>query len=318
MQPPHPSRDTRPSPDFPSFSTHLTFLKLTRSSASRHHFASAKFPTIILSQTHWLSYLILNYPLSMATASASPPANNTRDGCFPAQKRPAATLDDNASDRANNKRRASRACLSCRNRKVRCDVTKSDVPCTNCRLDRVECVVTESNRGRRPNAAGSSSADAAASTTITVSAPGPPAHPVSASPRSRSSSRHQPSPRLPFSDEPGPEPPTAAVLSPATTAADYMLSLSFEGWLINTQPSPMSHCLQNSADQFVKADPKTSQSNVLTMIVLAINRSCISRHNQSWAWIHLLSRHHLVRPTARPLEIVRFVGRPSYGHSHLT
>jgi hypothetical protein len=46
------------------------------------------------------------------------------------------------------KRRASRACLSCRTRKVRCDVTNRGVPCTNCRLDTVECAITESWRGR--------------------------------------------------------------------------------------------------------------------------------------------------------------------------
>ncbi|RKL49151.1 Cutinase transcription factor 1 beta [Fusarium oxysporum] len=51
------------------------------------------------------------------------------------------------------KRRSSKACLSCRNRKVRCDVTDGGVPCTNCRLDSINCVLKESNRGRRPTAA---------------------------------------------------------------------------------------------------------------------------------------------------------------------
>ncbi|CAK7200235.1 hypothetical protein SEUCBS139899_002926 [Sporothrix eucalyptigena] len=46
------------------------------------------------------------------------------------------------------KRRASRACMSCRSRKVRCDVTSQHIPCTNCRLDSVECLLTASNRGR--------------------------------------------------------------------------------------------------------------------------------------------------------------------------
>lgn len=44
------------------------------------------------------------------------------------------------------KRRASKACCSCRARKVRCDVVESGSPCTNCRLDEVDCVVTESKR----------------------------------------------------------------------------------------------------------------------------------------------------------------------------
>ncbi|EXJ71211.1 uncharacterized protein A1O5_06205 [Cladophialophora psammophila CBS 110553] len=46
------------------------------------------------------------------------------------------------------KRRAVRACLSCRSRKVRCDVTSAGAPCTNCRLDNVTCLLTESNRSR--------------------------------------------------------------------------------------------------------------------------------------------------------------------------
>ncbi|CAK7200318.1 hypothetical protein SEUCBS139899_003009 [Sporothrix eucalyptigena] len=58
-----------------------------------------------------------------------------------------------ASDSSNKralKRRAHKACLSCRNRKVRCDVVSRGQPCTNCRLDGVDCAVKESNRGRKP------------------------------------------------------------------------------------------------------------------------------------------------------------------------
>jgi hypothetical protein len=43
------------------------------------------------------------------------------------------------------KRRASKACQSCRARKVRCNVVEQS-PCTNCRLDEVECIVSESKR----------------------------------------------------------------------------------------------------------------------------------------------------------------------------
>ncbi|OAL34943.1 hypothetical protein AYO20_05658 [Fonsecaea nubica] len=50
-----------------------------------------------------------------------------------------------ASVHQGTKRRASKACLSCRARKVRCDVIDR-LPCTNCRLDRVECKVVESLR----------------------------------------------------------------------------------------------------------------------------------------------------------------------------
>ncbi|KAK6067720.1 hypothetical protein SCUP234_11464 [Seiridium cupressi] len=71
-------------------------------------------------------------------------ATTPRPGPAP-QKRSGDTLNDRAA-----KRRSPRACLSCRSRKVRCDVVNCGVPCTNCRLDDVECVLKESSRGRKP------------------------------------------------------------------------------------------------------------------------------------------------------------------------
>ncbi|KAL6872164.1 N-terminal binuclear Zn cluster-containing/DNA binding domain-containing protein [Trichoderma novae-zelandiae] len=41
------------------------------------------------------------------------------------------------------RRRASKACLHCRQRKVRCDVTLRGVPCLNCQLDHQSCAVQE-------------------------------------------------------------------------------------------------------------------------------------------------------------------------------
>ncbi|KAL2023887.1 hypothetical protein VTK56DRAFT_664 [Thermocarpiscus australiensis] len=46
------------------------------------------------------------------------------------------------------KRRAARACSSCRARKVRCDVVEHS-PCGNCRWDNVECIVEESRRRKK-------------------------------------------------------------------------------------------------------------------------------------------------------------------------
>ncbi|CAG9996221.1 unnamed protein product [Clonostachys byssicola] len=60
-----------------------------------------------------------------------------------------APWDGHSGDRLG-KRRSSKACLSCRSRKVRCDVVNGGVPCNNCRLDELECVLKESNRGRKP------------------------------------------------------------------------------------------------------------------------------------------------------------------------
>ncbi|KAH7006599.1 hypothetical protein EDB82DRAFT_493867 [Fusarium venenatum] len=42
-----------------------------------------------------------------------------------------------------NSSRATRACLVCRSRKVRCDVSLRGLPCTNCSLDAKECHVAE-------------------------------------------------------------------------------------------------------------------------------------------------------------------------------
>lgn len=63
--------------------------------------------------------------------------------------------DDNSSTAATRaaRNRAPRACVSCRDRKVRCDVVVSGgVPCTNCRLDDVDCLLKASNRGKRNSA----------------------------------------------------------------------------------------------------------------------------------------------------------------------
>ncbi|RSL85118.1 hypothetical protein CEP51_003531 [Fusarium floridanum] len=47
----------------------------------------------------------------------------------------------------NNRRRARRACLSCRSRKVRCDVVER-FPCGNCKWDNNECVVVSRRGGK--------------------------------------------------------------------------------------------------------------------------------------------------------------------------
>lgn len=63
------------------------------------------------------------------------------------KKRSSSTADlkDGAPPAKITKRRAARACVSCRARKVRCDVVEG-APCGNCRWDNVECVVQESRR----------------------------------------------------------------------------------------------------------------------------------------------------------------------------
>ncbi|KAJ2986030.1 hypothetical protein NUW58_g5226 [Xylaria curta] len=62
----------------------------------------------------------------------------------PPKKRSATTTEPNGTVKVT-KRRAARACVSCRARKVRCDVVEG-APCGNCRWDGVECIVQESRR----------------------------------------------------------------------------------------------------------------------------------------------------------------------------
>jgi hypothetical protein len=47
-------------------------------------------------------------------------------------------------------KRAGRACLSCRARKIRCNFEECGSPCSNCLNDDVECLTTKSRRGKKP------------------------------------------------------------------------------------------------------------------------------------------------------------------------
>ncbi|RYP73253.1 hypothetical protein DL771_003682 [Monosporascus sp. 5C6A] len=72
----------------------------------------------------------------------------------PSSKKRSASMSEPSGITKVTKRRAARACVSCRARKVRCDVVEG-APCGNCRWDNVECIVQESRR-RKKNLFGSS------------------------------------------------------------------------------------------------------------------------------------------------------------------
>lgn len=63
-----------------------------------------------------------------------------------------------SATKQRTKRRASKACWSCRSRKVRCDALDTGMPCTNCRLDEIACALADSHRGRRQVVAKSTAA----------------------------------------------------------------------------------------------------------------------------------------------------------------
>ncbi|KAI1392693.1 fungal-specific transcription factor domain-containing protein [Hypoxylon trugodes] len=52
------------------------------------------------------------------------------------------TVEPKPKSSAKMRKRAPKACLSCRSRKVRCDVSQRGRPCMNCYLDNETCVVT--------------------------------------------------------------------------------------------------------------------------------------------------------------------------------
>ncbi|KAI1375148.1 transcription factor CTF1 [Hypoxylon crocopeplum] len=85
---------------------------------------------------------------SMDPASPRPEdKGNSTDSNSQSKKRSASTSEPNGTAKVT-KRRAARACISCRSRKVRCDVVEG-APCGNCRWDGVECIVQESRRRRK-------------------------------------------------------------------------------------------------------------------------------------------------------------------------
>ncbi|KAJ5148311.1 hypothetical protein N7526_001663 [Penicillium atrosanguineum] len=53
-----------------------------------------------------------------------------------------------ANSRSQKKIRASRACILCHQRKVRCDALTFGFPCTNCRHDNTRCILAKKRRDR--------------------------------------------------------------------------------------------------------------------------------------------------------------------------
>ncbi|KAI1753365.1 fungal-specific transcription factor domain-containing protein [Xylaria castorea] len=81
-----------------------------------------------------------------STTTAMSPKSAEKASSSP-RKRSATTTEPNGAVKVT-KRRAARACVSCRARKVRCDVVEG-APCGNCRWDGVECIVQESRRRKK-------------------------------------------------------------------------------------------------------------------------------------------------------------------------
>ncbi|KAL7797600.1 transcription factor CTF1 [Trichoderma ceciliae] len=89
--------------------------------------------------------------LSPSNSPSPEPTDNasTADGRSDDKSKKRSASNDGAEPPHKiTKRRAARACVSCRARKVRCDVVEG-APCGNCRWDNVECIVQESRRRKK-------------------------------------------------------------------------------------------------------------------------------------------------------------------------
>ncbi|RFU81961.1 cutinase transcription factor 1 beta, partial [Trichoderma arundinaceum] len=86
--------------------------------------------------------------VSPSNSPSPEPADNASTRSDDKSKKRAAPNDGTEQPHKVTKRRAARACVSCRARKVRCDVVEG-APCGNCRWDNVECIVQESRRRKK-------------------------------------------------------------------------------------------------------------------------------------------------------------------------
>ncbi|CAK7200237.1 hypothetical protein SEUCBS139899_002928 [Sporothrix eucalyptigena] len=220
------------------------------------------------------------------------PPTSTISTTSTGQKRPAP---------GDHKRRSSKACLSCRNRKVRCDVIMGGQPCTNCKLDGLECIVKEPNRGRRPGStnAKTRAAQAAALMQSQKSMPMPatPVVPASTStpPANSTNSICQQSTT---SASPRPRSP-----SRPTGADDLIVTLTFDG--------------ESSADDMHVAGPhpyprirrRSSTGNASVKVAASTARSQPARSEQSAPSMHsthstpaaINTSSHLLPSYIRPL-----------------
>ncbi|KAG5973584.1 Cutinase transcription factor 1 beta [Claviceps digitariae] len=87
-------------------------------------------------------------PASLASPASSHTSDSADSKNSKKRTAPVGQDQDASTPQKVAKRRAARACVSCRARKVRCDVVEG-APCGNCRWDHVECIVQESRRRKK-------------------------------------------------------------------------------------------------------------------------------------------------------------------------
>lgn len=115
-------QQSTPEPGGPRCSHSNDLLPLPITGYSIHHSGSLLLTQLILFSLQLKPLFplpTLYYVLAVVMASPRPVAKKT----------------------AISRKRSAQACLSCRSRKVRCDVISHGLPCTNCELDDKSCHV---------------------------------------------------------------------------------------------------------------------------------------------------------------------------------
>nr|CAC28684.1 probable CUTINASE TRANSCRIPTION FACTOR 1 BETA [Neurospora crassa] len=72
-------------------------------------------------------------PVCTSPCEEKPSSLARIEAATPSKKRPSKALPADSQNPRPAKRRAARACLTCRNRKVRCNVVEGGLPCNNCK-----------------------------------------------------------------------------------------------------------------------------------------------------------------------------------------
>ncbi|KAK3360012.1 N-terminal binuclear Zn cluster-containing protein [Lasiosphaeria hispida] len=86
--------------------------------------------------------------MASTTVPSSPKPGKTNSDASTPRRGPVPEGPPTQATQKITKRRAARACVTCRARKVRCDVVEGS-PCGNCRWDGVDCEVQESRRRKK-------------------------------------------------------------------------------------------------------------------------------------------------------------------------
>jgi hypothetical protein len=109
-------------------------------------------------QHHFSEEPISQQPTPQESATAPPVAmssseNESSSNAKTTKRKTTAGKFDEDGNPRPTKKRSSKACQNCRNRKVRCDLMQKyhvdehgAVLCSNCAIDKIPCLVTESKR----------------------------------------------------------------------------------------------------------------------------------------------------------------------------